>query len=691
MAYNAQRAIELLRLGTRLPGAQFREGQEEALRHVVEGRGRLLVVQKTGWGKSFVYFIATKLLREGGGGPTLLVSPLLALMRNQIVAAERMGVEAETINSGNQTEWARIEARIQRNEVDILLISPERLANERFRTEVLASIADRIALLVIDEAHCISDWGHDFRPYYRLIERIARALPENLRLLATTATANNRVMEDLEVVLGPNLDISRGDLNRPSLWLQTIRLPSQAERLAWLAEQVSALPGHGIIYTLTVRDAERVAQWLGSRGLNVESYTGETGERRPELEEALLQNRVKALVATTALGMGFDKPDLAFVIHYQAPGSVVAYYQQVGRAGRALDAAYGVLLSGEEETDITNYFIGTAFPTKEEVQQVLAALQAAREGLSVPELLGRVNLSKGRIDKTISLLSLESPAPIAKQGPKWQLTAADLSEEFWERAERLTTLRREEQRQMQDYVNLISGHMEFLIRALDGNPGTILPPALPLLPTAANPLLVREAVAFLRRTTLPISPRKTWPVGGLPQYKLSGRIPPELQAGPGKVLCVWGDAGWGNLVRQGKYHDRRFAEELVQACRTLVRNWNPQPTPTWVTCIPSLRHPDLVADFARRVASALELPFHQVLRKTEDRPEQKTMDNSTHQARNIDGAIAVIVEPLPTGPVLLVDDMVDSRWTLTIAAWLLRCHESGEVWPLALAFSGHDI
>jgi ATP-dependent DNA helicase RecQ len=323
----------------------------------VDGCGRLLVVQKTGWGKSFVYFIATKLLREGGSGPSLLISPLLALMRNQIAAAERMGVRAVTINSDNEDEWDNVEEAIRRNQVDILLISPERLVNERFRTQVLASIAANISLLVIDEAHCISDWGHDFRPHYRLLERMVRTLPRSLRLLATTATANNRVMDDLTAVLGPNITVSRGDLNRPSLFLQTIRLPSQAERMAWLAAQVPLLPGHGIIYTLTVRDAVQVANWLKSRGLNIESYTGETGERRAELEQALLENRVKALVATTALGMGYDKPDLGFVIHYQTPGSVVAYYQQVGRAGRALDAAYGVLLSGQEETDITDFFI----------------------------------------------------------------------------------------------------------------------------------------------------------------------------------------------------------------------------------------------------------------------------------------------------------------------------------------------
>lgn len=691
MTYNHKRALELLRLGSGRAEAAFREGQEDAIRHIVDGRGRLLVVQKTGWGKSFVYFIATKLLREEGNGPALLISPLLALMRNQISAAQRMGVRAATINSDNQDDWSDVESRLGRNEIDILLISPERLANERFRTQVLADIAGKISMLVIDEAHCISDWGHDFRPHYRLLERIVRTLPPNLRLLATTATANNRVMDDLAAVLGPKLDVSRGDLNRVSLTLQTIRLPSQAERLAWLAEQLATLEGHGIIYTLTVRDANQVADWLKTRGFNVEAYTGETGARREELEEALLNNQVKALVATTALGMGYDKPDLAFVIHYQMPGSVVAYYQQVGRAGRALDSAYGVLLSGKEETDITDWFIRTAFPTRQEVADVLEALEEARNGLSVPELLSRVNLSKGRIEKTIALLSLEAPAPIAKQGTKWQLTAAKLSDGFWERAERLTALRRGEHEQMEDYVGLPFGnHMGFLIDALDGDSSVVSEPALEPLSVEVDPALVRKAVEFLRRTSLPIEPRKKWPDGGMPHYQVKGFISPALQAQPGKALCVWGDAGWGGSVRTGKYHDHHFGDDLVNACVKMIREWNPQPAPEWVTCVPSLRHPDLVPNFAQRLAKALGLPFHGVLTKTDNRPEQKTMANSSQQARNIDGSLDINGQPVPHGAVLLIDDMVDSRWTLTVSAWLLRKAGSGNVWPIALSQTGHD-
>lgn len=286
MNYNAQRALQLLQLGTANPYAIFREDQAAAIEKIVEEECRILLVRKTGWGKSFVYFIATKLLREQGGGPTILISPLLSLMRNQIEAAGRMGLQAVTINSSNESDWPQIGQQIARNEVDILLISPERLSNQDFVNSVLAPIAGNIKLLVVDEAHCISDWGHDFRPDYRLLERMIKNLPANLRILATTATANERVMNDLVGVLGKQCSISRGDLNRPSLTLQTIRLPSQAERMAWLAEQLHHLPGSGIIYTLTVRDAHQVSDWLLANGFNVAAYTGQSGDQRPALEQA---------------------------------------------------------------------------------------------------------------------------------------------------------------------------------------------------------------------------------------------------------------------------------------------------------------------------------------------------------------------------------------------------------------------
>ena len=681
--YSDQRSLELLRIGTAIPDAVFRDGQSEAIRHVVEGRGRLLVVQKTGWGKSAVYFVATKLLREQGAGPAILISPLIALMRNQLSAAERMGVHAATINSSNLHDWDTVKAEILANTVDILLISPERLANADFVANVLAPVSAEISLLVVDEAHCISDWGHDFRPDYRRIERIIENLPPNLRVLATTATANNRVLEDLRGILGPGLSVSRGGLGRPSLLLQTLRISDQAGRLAWLATHIPRIQGSGIVYTLTVRDAEHVAAWLRTCGINAASYTGQS-ENREALENALLENKIKCLVATTALGMGFDKPDLAFVIHYQTPGSVVAYYQQVGRAGRAIDSAHGVLLSGPEEDDINDYFINSAFPTPEHVQAILDQLHAAPSGLSVYDLLRKLNISKQKIEHALKLLALESPPPAVNESGKWMLTSAPLAPTFWERARRLTDLRRAEQRQMHEYIGLTKGHMEFLMCALDGDPTGYRPPDVPPLPKTYDLALAQSAGLFLRRSHHPLDLKKQWPSGGMPLMGVKGKLDESVQAESGRILCVWEDAGWGALVRDGKCRDGKFDDRLIAACVDMIREWNPAPQPTWVTCIPSLRHPGLVPDFARRLAVALGLPFLSVFTRIAERAEQVTCLNSAQQALNVDSAFTVNA-PVPDGVALLVDDTVNSGWTLTVATYLLRSHGSGPVFPLALA------
>ena len=690
-SFSAERALELLRIGTGLPDAEFRPHQEDAIRHVVERRGRLLLVQKTGWGKSFVYFIAAKLLREIGRGPALLFSPLLSLMRNQIAAAERMGVRVARFTSDNVEDWDEVERKIRRDEVDILLVTPERLANEWFVDNIEPLIAHRVSLLVVDEAHCISDWGHDFRPDYRRIRTLARGLPRGTAVLATTATANDRVMDDLTETLGPSLSTKRGPLARPSLALQAIRMPAATDRLAWLAETVPSLPGSGIIYTLTVRDSELVADWLGQRGLDVRAYHAGSPDREG-LEEALLDNEVKALVATTALGMGFDKPDLGFVIHYQTPGSVVHYYQQVGRAGRGDDAAYGVLLSGQEDEDIIDFFIKRAFPTPDEVSQVLGALEGAQVGLSVPHLMVHVNMKKDRIENALKLLSLESPAPVAKEQGRWYRSpgawVGRSQPRFWQRVRRLTELRREEKRQMQEYIALGSGHMEFLVRALDGPDRDVAPPPLAPLSVDTSRRTRIEAARFLRRLDLPIRPRKQWPAYGLPKYDVRGRIPEEMQAREGRALGMWEDGVWGDLVRKGKYEDRQFDDELVEACKRLLGRWNPDPPPRWVTCIPSRRNPGLVPALACRVGDVLGLPFREAIVAEGRRAEQKRMENAVQEARNLDGAFSVppaaTRDRLFSEPVLLVDDIVDSGWTLTVATWLLRRAGCGEVHPLAL-------
>ncbi len=679
------KALDYLRRSLDRSDAEFRPGQWEAIEEIL-GRNRLLVVQRTGWGKSVVYFLATRLMRDEGAGPTLLVSPLLSLMRDQIKAAERIGVRAATINSANRDEWPDITRGIAANEVDLLLISPERLANEEFRENVLLPIAGKIGLFVVDEAHCISDWGHDFRPDYRRIVTLLNLLPRNVAVLATTATANDRVVRDVAHQLG-NVNVIRGPLVRTSLRLQNISLPSQSARYAWLAQHVADLPGSGIIYTLTVRDAERVAAWLRSRDLDVEAYHADS-PNRPALEQALLRNELKALVATVALGMGFDKPDLGFVVHFQRPGSVVYYYQQVGRAGRALDEAFAILLGGSEDDDIANYFIKTAFPPASDVETVLHALESS-DGLTVRQIERSVNLSHSKIEKALKLLSVESPAPVVKEGARWFRTAIEFHLDQ-ERIDRILNLRRAEQTEMQSYVQIQSCLMHFLARSLDdpyaepcGRCANCL--GQPLIPAEFDASIARDAVTFLRHAHETITPRKLWTPDSLPQYGFRGRIEVGLSAEPGKALARWGDAGWGDLIRHGKYVDGHFHDDLVAACAELVRQWSPRPRPRWVACVPSNRHPTLVPEFAKRLAAELELPYSDCVKKVKENRPQKEMENSMQQSRNLDGTFEIDANRMPAGPVLLFDDMIDSGWTLTVIAALLREARCPAVFPLVLA------
>jgi len=461
----ADQSLDLLRRLTGQPDAGFRSGQLEAIDALVEQRRRVLVVQRTGWGKSAVYFIATRLLRARGAGPTLLVSPLLALMRNQIDAATRLGLGAETVNSENRDRWDDIKAAIDRDEIDVLLISAQRLANQEFQRDVLPIVGRRSGLLVIDEAHCISDWGHDFNPDYRRIGRVLERLPRGVAVLACTATANDRVVADIESQLGNELVTSRGPLARRGLSLQVLDLPSQAERLAWLASRLRQLPGSGIVYCLTVADTDRVAAWLRRQGIEAHAYSGDTpSDIRLDHEQALLSNSVKALVATSALGMGFDKPDLGFVVHFQSPGSPVHYYQQVGRAGRRLDRSEGILLAGHEDDDIQDWFIKTAFPPRRQAEQVVALLARDSASYTVRQIEDHVNVRRSRLEAMLKILEVEGA--VERDGSGWRRTLGPWAYDA-ERVARVTALRRHEQQVMRDYRTTRECRMEVLARVLD--------------------------------------------------------------------------------------------------------------------------------------------------------------------------------------------------------------------------------
>jgi len=684
-----EKALGYLRTSLDQTDAQFRPGQWESIYSLLQG-GQVLVVQRTGWGKSVVYFIATKLLREAGRGPTLLISPLLSLMRNQLEAAERIGVKARAINHTNHDEWDSIQTELLSDEIDVLLISPERLANADFKENMLAGIIERIGLFVVDEAHCISDWGHDFRPDYRRIIRVLQSIPKGVPVLATTATANDRVVTDIKAQMPVRLEVQRGPLVRSSLMLQNILLPSPAARMAWLLKAIPSIQGSGIVYALTQRDAECVADWLLNHGISAEAYHAGSQDRA-ELERKLIDNELKVLVATVALGMGFDKPDLSFVIHFQRPSSVVHYYQQVGRAGRAIDKAYGILLCGEEDDRIADFFINSAFPPQQHITEVMEVLRKATDGMTTNHLMHSLNLRSTHIDKALKFLSVESPSPVVKQKSKWYLTPAAEKYEM-DRAyiESILRIRRDEQTQMKEYMTHKGCLMVFLQNALD-DPNAV---SCGKCFNCDSSLLfsdhyedsdARDAALFLRRSYITVRPKRVWPGSGVFQhYPFEGyRIPQELMAAEGRALSLWGDAGWGQMVVDGKYENGEFPDALVQACFDMIRFWNPDPFPEWVTCIPSKNHPELVPGFALRLAEKLGVPFTTCIQLARSHDNQKFMENKFHQVTNLDGAFKVI-EPL-AGNCLLIDDMIDSGWTFTIASALLRHAGCETVYPLALA------
>ncbi|WP_396668564.1 RecQ family ATP-dependent DNA helicase [Microbacterium sp. R86528] len=692
-------ALDVLRTLVGHADARFHEGQFEAINALVRDHSRALVVQRTGWGKSAVYFISTLLLRRRGAGPTILISPLLALMRDQVAAAARAGVRAVSINSGNAHEWGEVLTRLGNDEVDVLLVSPERLNNPRFRDEQLPALIARVGLLVVDEAHCISDWGHDFRPDYRRLRDLIAQMPAGVPVLATTATANERVVHDVEEQLGSltsGVITIRGPLARISLRLGVLRLPDAASRLAWLLSNLDSLPGSGIIYTLTVAAAADTARLLREAGYSVLAYTGQTDPtEREAAEQQLKANEVKALVATSALGMGFDKPDLGFVVHLGAPSSPVAYYQQVGRAGRATQNADVLLLPGPEDEAIWQYFASSSMPDEAKAAAVIDELQHDGGTVSTIALESRVNLRRSRLELLLKVLDVDGAVERVQSG--WRATGTPWHYDA-ERYARIGAARSSEQRAMKDYETTSACRMEFLQRSLDdpaARPcGRCDNCTAPWYPTQIATSATTSADEALNRVGVLIEPRAQWPSGmSALGVDLRGKIAVGERLAAGRALARLTDLGWGGPLRellQPSTPDSDIAPALTQAIVRVLAEWDWGPRPIAVASMPSRSRPRLVASLAREISHIGRLPWLGALELTGDGPKNSN-GNSAYRLAGVASSFRVsneLVERLHTlepGPVLLVDDFVDSRWSLTVAGRLLRAAGAESVLPFALA------
>src|SRR5580693_3621324 len=683
------------------PDAQLREDQWTAIRALVTERRRALVVQRTGWGKSAVYFTATALLRARGAGPSVIVSPLLALMRNQIDAARKAGIRARTVNSVNISEWDEVYAEVEAGQVDVLLVSPERLNNPGFRDQVLPKLVASAGLLVVDEAHCISDWGHDFRPDYRRLRSVLESLPPGVPVLATTATANARVTRDVAEQLGAGRDsetlVLRGPLDRDSLHLAVVALPAAQQRLAWLADHLAELPGSGIVYTLTVAAARETATFLRGEGLNVASYTGQDDPAdRLAAEEALLAGELKALVATSALGMGFDKPDLGFVVHLGAPQSPIAYYQQIGRAGRAVDRADVILLPGREDADIWAYFGSLAFPPEGTVRATLGALAGAGRPLSTAALETRVDLSRSRLEMMLKVLDVDGAVQRVAGG--WAATGQPWIYDA-DRYARVAAARAREQQAMLGYIATDRCRMDYLRRELDD------PAAAPCgrcdnCTGRHRPADVPVAAVTAARDRLlvpgaQIEPRKMWPTGmrelGI---DVTGKIGADASARPGRALGRVADLGWGPRLRAvlgPEAADAQVPEDLVAAVVKVLATWQWDDRPAAVVSVPSRTRPRLIAGLAERIAEIGQMPSLGPLEYSDAAVAAAgRQSNSAQRLRAVWDTLVVpdsihaALASLP-GPVLLVDDLLDTGWTATVAAMRLRAAGATGVLPMVLA------
>jgi ATP-dependent DNA helicase RecQ len=730
-------ALGVLRELTGRPDAEFREGQDAAVAALVERSERALIVQRTGWGKSAVYFVSTALLRRRGKGPTLLVSPLLALMRDQVAAAARAGIRAVEISSANMTEWDDIAARLAADDVDVLLVSPERLTNPRFREEQLPGLVARCGLVVVDEAHCVSDWGHDFRPDYRRIRDLLGTLPAGTPVLATTATANERVVIDVAEQLGAGgaegapapVTVVRGPLSRDSLRLGVLRLPSDRARLAWLASHLDDLPGSGIVYTLTVAAAEETAALLRDAGHDVRAYTGRLDDAdRKAAEGALRANAVKALVATSALGMGFDKPDLGFVVHLGAPSSPVSYYQQVGRAGRAVEHADVLLLPGPEDIAIWQWFATSSMPREDHAAAVLSAMADGRPW-SVARLETVADVRRSRLELLLKVLAVDGAVERVQGG--WRSTGQPWVYDAGRYA-RVMRTRKAEQRAMLAYARPIEEaecRMAFLQSALDDLTaapcGRCDVCAGPWYPTDVPEAAAAAASAALDRPGVELAPRAMWPTGAdRLGVDVKGKIPPSEQLETGRAIARLTDLGWGQRLRtllgddgvggvvdleapsleedpdaafdvpvQRSRSDTPPDDDLLRACARVLGAWDWEQRPGAVVAVPSRRRPRLIGGVAEGLARIGRLPYLGTLHLAHGGPTGGPGGNSAFRLAGVWQRIVVgpdlraALAAVGDAPVLLVDDLADSRWTMTVAGRELRRAGARAVLPFALALT----
>ncbi len=660
----------------------FYDEQWEAIRRLLNGE-RILMIQRTGFGKSLCYqFPATQF-----SGITVIFSLLIALMRDQVKALNNKGVSARYINSEQSAEENSSTIQDALNgKVKILYIAPERQENMEW---IEATRKMNLSMVVIDEAHTISVWGHDFRPAFRRIINLVKLLPQSLPVLATTATATKRVQHDIEQQIGGKLTTIRGLLVRDNFKLYAIKVHSEDEKLVWLAQNLNRIEGTGLIYTGTRVGTEIYAKWLAANGINAINYNaGHDADTRKDIENGLMQNRYKCVVSTNALGMGIDKPDIRFIIHTQIPASPIHYYQEIGRAGRDGKPTTIILFYNEskdengieEDYKLPKAFIDGARPSREKYLKAIEALK--QEPLTERGLMKATNLKQTQIRVIKADLIDQGIVREVVNGRnkilEYQFGAKELDTKAFED---LRNAKLKDLDAMVGYVNTSKPRMQYLCEFLDDDFNVNYS-------NCDNTNLNKLTVAFTDdwRDRL-INFRESY----FPVLEVESRSSNIVN---GVAASYYGVSNVGSALHRSKYENGGdFPDFLLRLTLKAFRKTYSNTRFDWVLYVPPTHSGDLVKNFAVKFASVIKVPISHKLVKIRQTSEQKVFQNGWLKQDNVKDAFSYMSpEEIYGKRIILLDDIFDSGATMKEIGKMLTAMGAETIVPVAIAKTvGGDI
>lgn len=646
---------------------RFYNKQWGTIEKILKGE-RVLLIEKTGFGKSLCFQFPAILFK----GTTVIFSPLIALMRDQVKNLNSLGISAKCINSEQTPEEnSQIISETKEGKLKILYIAPERQENSEW---IEATRQMNLSMVVVDEAHCISVWGHDFRPSFRRILNLVNLLPKGMPVLATTATATKKVEADIAQQMGGNLTIIRGNLMRENFRLFVIKVNSEDEKLIWLGKNLSKLPGSGILYTGTRVDTEIYSKWFEYLKIPSIGYNaGLDPDSRIAIENGLMKNQWKCVISTNALGMGIDKPDIRFIIHTQIPQSPVHYYQEIGRAGRDVDPADIILFYNPEDRDLPEAFIEGGRPAIPKYEKVIEAVKS--ELLGERELMRRTNLKQTQIRVIKADLVEQNIIREVTIGRSKKFEYISGAPKLNPKAfEELRALKTADLEKMIGYVETKGSRMKYLCDFLGDSDDRFFKncdnTGLQKLKVTITPDWTEKLQAY----------RENY----FPELKVETKGSNLVN---GVAASYYGVSNVGAAIHRSKYENGgNFPDFLLRFTLKAFRKKFDQEKFDMILYIPPTKSGELVKNFAIKISQVLKFPISHNLRKQRQISEQKVFENSYLKADNVrDAFIYNNSTEIEDKSILLIDDIFDSGATVKEIGRYLTNSGAKKIAPLVIA------